>query len=100
MIRAKRIWDLSRIPGRDRSRIELTDLVRFKGRWYCTFREADAHRSHPSGRARVIRSTDREEWEFVAVMAWDCGDARRPASRASTGTCAIPASWNTTACSV
>ena len=43
MIQGKRIWDIARIPDREDTRMELTDLARFKGAWYCGFREAEIH---------------------------------------------------------
>jgi hypothetical protein len=55
-----------------------TDLIRFKGDWYLTFREASAHgleRSH----CRVIRSSDTRQWESVARFASKPGrDLRDP----------------------
>jgi len=75
---AKVIWDLSRIPDREKTRIEFPNLIRFKGAWYCSFREGEIHGNHPSGRGRVIRSVDGEAWESVALMEWDCGDVRDP----------------------
>jgi hypothetical protein len=58
--------------------LELTDLVRFNGAWYCGFREGQIHDSHPSGRARVIGSFDGERWESVALFGWDGADVREP----------------------
>lgn len=78
MIQGRRIWDISCIPDRDETRMELTDLARFKGAWYCGFRESEIHSAHPSGRARIIRSTDGEQWETAALFDWDCADVREP----------------------
>jgi len=78
MIQGKRVWDLSRIPDREDSRMELTDLVRFKGAWYCGFREAEIHSGHPSGRARITRSSDGDRWDTAALFDWDCADVREP----------------------
>ena len=78
LIRGKRIWDISCIPDREKTRMELTDLVRFKGHWYCGFREGTIHHDHPSGRARIIRSADGETWRSVALFEWDGGSARTP----------------------
>jgi len=78
MILGKRIWDLSRIPDRDQTRMELTDLIRFKDHWYCGFREGKIHCDHPSGRARIIRSPDGEQWESTALFEWDGGSIRAP----------------------
>jgi len=78
MIQGKTIWDLSRIPDRERTRLEFPNLIRFKGYWYCAFREGDIHNNHPSGRGRIIRSTDGEHWDSVALMEWDGADVREP----------------------
>ena len=78
MIRGRKIWDVSCIPDREQSRLELTDIIRFNGDWYCGFREAEIHHNHPSGRARVIKSSDGEEWESAALMSWDGADVRAP----------------------
>jgi len=77
-LRGKKIWDLSRMTDSHEKRLELTDLVRFKGAWYCGFHEGEIHNSHPSGRARIIRSVDRETWETAALFDWDCADVREP----------------------
>lgn len=77
-IQGKKIWDISRISDRERTRIEFPDLIRFKGHWYCGFREAEIHGNHPSGRGRIIRSPDGKKWETAALFEWDCGDVREP----------------------
>jgi len=77
-ITGQKIWDLSRISDRPVARMELTDLIRFKGNWYCGFHEGEIHGNHPSGRARIIRSADGEKWETVALLTWDSGDVREP----------------------
>jgi len=76
VIEGRTIWDKSRMS--DRARMELTDLIRFKGCWYCGFREGDIHMSHPSGRGRIIRSADGLSWESVALFEWDGADVREP----------------------
>src|SRR5436189_4400788 len=38
-----------------------TDLARFKGKWFCVFREGAAHVS-PDGALRVITSKDGKDW--------------------------------------
>ena len=78
MIQGKRIWDISCVPDRDETRMELTDLIRFKGHWYCGFREGKIHCDHPSGRARIICSADGEHWESAALFEWDGGSIRTP----------------------
>jgi hypothetical protein len=72
------VWDLSRATERSVTRMELSDLIRFKGRWYCSFREAQSHGNHPSGTGRIIRSADGEKWESVALLKWEGADVREP----------------------
>lgn len=72
------IWDVSRIEDRDQCRIEFPDLIRFRGHWYCVFREGLVHGNDDSGRARLIRSADGENWESVTLFEWKGGDVRDP----------------------
>lgn len=78
LIKGEKIWDISRISDRDKSRMELTDLIRFNGYWYCGFREGYIHNNHPSGRARIIRSADGGKWNSVKLIEWDGADVREP----------------------
>jgi len=59
-----------------------TDLARFKGSFYCTFREGTGHvpgRSGADGAIRVISSVDDgEAWKSVALLAEDGVDLRDP----------------------
>lgn len=77
-IESKTIWDLSMVPDREKTRLELTDLCRYKGYWYCGYCEGEIHNSHPSGRARILRSVDGEKWETAVLLDWDAGDVRDP----------------------
>lgn len=70
LVSVRKIWD----HGRHNA---FTDLVRFQGRWYCTFREADAHVGG-NGKCRVLVSTDGEKWESAALLAEDGIDLRDP----------------------
>src|SRR5688500_7815387 len=54
-----------------------TDLVRFKGRWYCVFREGKAHVS-PDGAIRVLTSADGKAWESAALLTSKTADLRDP----------------------
>ncbi len=60
-VKVRKIWD--RAPHN-----AFTDLIRFKGRWLCVFREGAGHVSH-DGRIRVIASTDGGEWSSSALLA-------------------------------
>jgi hypothetical protein len=66
----KEIWD----EGKHNA---FTDLIRFKERWYCTFREADAHVGG-DGKLRVLSSADGGKWESVALLTEKGIDLRDP----------------------
>ena len=44
-----------------------TDLIRFRERWFCAFREGSGHLS-PDGALRIIASADGEAWSSVASI--------------------------------
>ena len=44
-----------------------TDLTRFKGRWFCAFREGQGHVSH-DGKVRILVSDDGDEWQSAALL--------------------------------
>lgn len=52
-----------------------TDLIRFRGRWFCVFREGAAHVS-PDGALRVLTSADGAQWESAALIASRDSDLR------------------------
>ncbi len=54
-----------------------TDLIRFRGRWYCTFREGSKHVSD-DGQVRVISSADAVAWSPAALMGQEGLDLRDP----------------------
>ena len=54
-----------------------TDLIRFKGKWYCTFREATNHGSS-IGVVRVIESKDGNDWKSAALVSEKNIDLRDP----------------------
>ena len=68
LIEARRIWDQAPHNA-------FTDLIRFKGRWFCVFREGHAHVS-PDGALRVIVSQDGERWESAALITSPNSDLR------------------------
>ena len=55
-----------------------TDLIRFKGKWLCTFREADSHAGGQDGKIRVIISEDGNKWKSSALLVEDGVDLRDP----------------------
>ncbi len=76
IVETRKIWSVDQIPNREESRIEFPHLIRFREHWYCCFREGKIHMNHPSGRCRVIRSADGEQWETAALFEWNGGDVR------------------------
>ena len=68
MVDVRRIWD--RAPHN-----AFTDLVRFRDRWWCVFREGKGHVS-PDGALRVLTSTDGQDWESAARMTSKTADLR------------------------
>jgi hypothetical protein len=70
LLKVSKIWDTAPHNA-------FTDLVRFKDRWYCTFREGKGHVS-PDGAIRVITSSDGEKWESAARLEDPRADLRDP----------------------
>ena len=67
-LEVRKIWD--RAPHN-----AFTDLVRWKGRWWCAFREGKAH-VDPFGALRVIVSDDGRTWQSAALMKAVFADLR------------------------
>ena len=55
-----------------------TDLVRWQEKFYCAFRESDAHVYGADGKIRVLVSGDGEAWETFAVLEREGIDLRDP----------------------
>lgn len=70
IIEVKRIWQ-------EAPHNAFTGLTRFKGKWFCTFREATNHGSM-DGRIRIITSEDGEEWESAGLFEVEGCDLRDP----------------------
>ena len=68
LVEARRIWDQAPHNA-------FTDLIRFKDRWYCVFREGKGHVS-PDGALRVISSSDGRQWESAALITSANSDLR------------------------
>ena len=60
LVDVRTIWDKARHNA-------FTDLVRFKDRWFCVFREGEGHVSL-DGSIRVISSSDGVEWTSTALI--------------------------------
>ena len=68
LVELRKIWDQAPHNA-------FTDLVRFDGKWFCTFREGAAHVS-PDGALRVLESTDGETWTSAARIESKDSDLR------------------------
>jgi len=69
LVEVRRIWDQAPHNA-------FTDLARFKGRWYCCFREGAKHVS-PDGAIRVLSSSDGRVWNSAAHFTAEA-DLRDP----------------------
>jgi hypothetical protein len=70
LVSVEKIWDRG-------SHNAFTDLARWRGQWYCTFRESEAHVGG-DGRLRVLESADGQTWKPVAQIAEEGIDLRDP----------------------
>lgn len=68
ILEVRKIWDQG-------AHNAFTDLVRFRGRWFCAFREGKGHVS-PDGQMRILTSKDAREWSSAAVVQSRLGDLR------------------------
>ena len=68
LVEVRKVWDAAKHNA-------FTDLVRYKDRWFCAFREGAAHVS-PDGALRVITSADGQAWESAALITSTDGDLR------------------------
>jgi hypothetical protein len=70
IVSVEKVWD----KGKHNA---FTDLIRWRGQWYCSFREGDAHVGG-DGKLRVLTSTDGKAWESAALVAEAGIDLRDP----------------------
>ncbi|MEY4938518.1 MAG: hypothetical protein RIQ93_253 [Verrucomicrobiota bacterium] len=70
MLSVAKIWDAAPHNA-------FTDLIRFRERWFCTFREGQSHAS-PGGVVRVIVSDDGKTWSSAAALTEPGVDLRDP----------------------
>jgi hypothetical protein len=71
LIRIDKIWEQGAYNS-------FTDLVIFKGKLYCAFREAKRHGVSMDGSIRILVSQDAETWTSTALIASGRGDLRDP----------------------
>ncbi|HBB93193.1 MAG TPA: hypothetical protein DC042_16130 [Bacteroidales bacterium] len=74
ILQTRKIWDQAPHNA-------FTDLVRYRGSFYCTFRESAAH--VPKGRAengkiRILKSKDGKSWKSAALLESEQYDFRDP----------------------
>ena len=70
LLEVRKIWDTG---GHN----AFTDLVHYRGRWFCVFREGKSHVS-PDGAIRVITSKDGAQWTSAALITSADADLRDP----------------------
>jgi hypothetical protein len=70
ILEVRKIWDAGKHNA-------FTDLIHWHGKWFCTFREADAHVGG-DGKLRVLESADGEKWESAALLTEKGVDLRDP----------------------
>jgi len=70
LVSVEKIWDAGKHNA-------FTDLIRWHDKWYCSFREADAHVGG-DGKLRVLESADGKKWETVALVTEAGIDLRDP----------------------
>ncbi len=61
LISVKKIWEQAPHNA-------FTDLIRFRGKFYCVFREGTGH-AEGEGKLRVLVSSDGEQWDSAASLA-------------------------------
>ena len=70
IVEVSKIWD----EGKHNA---FTDLIRWRDKWYCVFREAEAHVGG-DGKLRLLESADGKAWKSVALVEEEGIDLRDP----------------------
>jgi hypothetical protein len=70
IVSVTKIWD----QGKHNA---FTDLIRWRDKFYCSFREADAHVGG-DGRLRLLESADGDKWQSAALISEKGIDLRDP----------------------
>ena len=71
LLSSKMIWDQAPHNA-------FTDLIYYKGKWYCVFREGEDHADRSLGAIRLLTSPDGKAWESVKLFKEDGVDLRDP----------------------
>lgn len=56
----------------------LTDLIYYRNKFYCVFREADIHAEGKDGKIRILSSSNAIDWESIALLNKEGIDLRDP----------------------
>lgn len=74
-VSVKKIWD-------NGSHCAFTSLIKYKGKFYCSFREGETHifdrKGNAEGKVRILVSEDGEKWKSIALMYKPEYDLRDP----------------------
>lgn len=70
-VKITKIWDSAKHNA-------FTDLISFNGNYYCSFREGSGHVPGTDGNVRILKSSDAENWESVALLKKEGIDLRDP----------------------
>ena len=70
LLSLNKIWDSA-------SHNAFTDLIRFQDKWYCSFRESEAHVGG-DGKTRILVSQDGDAWQSAALLEESGIDLRDP----------------------
>lgn len=71
LVEVSKIWEQGEYNS-------FTDLVIFKGKLFCAFREAKHHTISMDGSIRILVSSDGDSWKSVALISSEKGDLRDP----------------------
>lgn len=71
----EKIWDNGK-------HCAFTSIIKFKGKYYCSFREGESHifdsRGKAEGKSRILVSDDGKEWKSIALLSKADYDLRDP----------------------
>ncbi len=62
LVSVTRIWDQAQHSA-------FTDLIRFRDKWFCIFREGKQHGHGDKGKIRIIESGDGNRWVSAALLS-------------------------------
>lgn len=71
LVSVEKIWDQA-------AHCAFTDLIRFKGSYFCALRESDTHFGGVNGIMRILRSSNALVWELVSTVEFEGWDLRDP----------------------